>query len=188
MLLRDSASRGALLVREGKHGAAADAAGLDGTRVRLEATRVESPLGSMLELVDGTLEPLAPDPGAAAEAAAGAATVAVEDLGRIEVVGEIVDSKCYLGVMKPGRGKPHRSCAARCLSGGIPPQLLVVSEAGASRLLLLAGSGGDPLPPPSFLGLVGEPVIASGALVRRAGVLVLQLDESGLRRAPTVRH
>jgi hypothetical protein len=180
MVLRTGASRGALLVREGKHGAAADAEGLDGRRVRLEATRVESPLGSMLELVDGTLEPLGPVAGAATATAADAATVAAEDLGRIDVVGEIVDSKCFLGVMKPGRGKPHRSCAARCLSGGIPPQLLVVSAGGASRLLLLADATGRPLPPPSFLGMVGEPVSATGTVVRRAGVLTLQLDQGGL--------
>ena len=28
---------------------------------------------------------------------------------------------CFLGVMKPGRSKPHRACAVRCISGGIPP-------------------------------------------------------------------
>ncbi len=37
--------------------------------------------------------------------------------------GEIVDAKCFFGVMKPGHGKPHRSCAIRCISGGIPAVL-----------------------------------------------------------------
>jgi hypothetical protein len=42
--------------------------------------------------------------------------------GKMAIVsGEIVDPKCYFGVMKPGEGKPHRSCAIRCISGGIPP-------------------------------------------------------------------
>lgn len=36
------------------------------------------------------------------------------------IQGEIVDPKCFFGVMKPAEGKPHRSCAIRCLSGGIP--------------------------------------------------------------------
>ena len=102
-------------------------------------------------------------------------------LGHVEVTGEIVDSKCFLGVMKPGKGKPHRSCAARCLAGGIPPQLLVVSAEGASRLLLLADGQGGPLAAESFLDLVGEPVIASGTVERRAGLLVLRLDDA-LRR------
>ncbi len=69
MLVDEETRRGALLVREGKHGAAPDAVGLDGRQVRLEATRVESPLGSMLELVPGTLEPA----GAPADASPSAA-------------------------------------------------------------------------------------------------------------------
>src|SRR5688572_29532610 len=39
----------------------------------------------------------------------------------ISLSGEIVDPKCYFGVMKPGEGKTHRSCAIRCITGGIPP-------------------------------------------------------------------
>jgi len=31
--------------------------------------------------------------------------------------GQIVDPKCYLGVMKPGEGKPHSDCAIRCIDG-----------------------------------------------------------------------
>ncbi len=40
---------------------------------------------------------------------------------KIAVSGEIIDPKCYFGVMKPGEGKIHKSCAIRCISGGIPP-------------------------------------------------------------------
>ncbi len=43
-----------------------------------------------------------------------------EDLGRLTLTGELVDSKCFFGVMKPGFGKIHRSCAVRCIAGGIP--------------------------------------------------------------------
>lgn len=42
-------------------------------------------------------------------------------LGIKTLEGEIVDPKCYFGVMKPGFGKIHRSCAILCISGGIPP-------------------------------------------------------------------
>jgi hypothetical protein len=177
-ILVDSEPRGALLVREGKHGAAPDATGLDGRRVQLEATRIESPLGRILELVPASLEPV---DSAAAGARGSETTGAADLLGRIEVTGEIVDSKCVTGVMKPGKGKPHRSCAARCLSGGIPPQLLVVSAEGASRLLVLADSTGGPLAPEAFLDRVGEPVTANGTVERRAGLLVLRVDDGGLR-------
>ena len=30
------------------------------------------------------------------------------DFGEVTLAGEIVDSKCYLGVMNPGNGKVHR--------------------------------------------------------------------------------
>ena len=40
---------------------------------------------------------------------------------QIQLTGEILDPKCYFGVMKPGEGKIHKSCAIRCISGGIPP-------------------------------------------------------------------
>ena len=175
MLIEGAArSAGSLLVRQGKHGAAEDAAGLDGRRVRLEATRIESPLGSMLEIVSGILEIASAETGAPS---------GVEALGRVSLAGEIVDSKCYLGVMKPGRGKPHRSCAARCLSGGVPPQLLVEAADGSRRLLLLAAEDGSPLAPAEVVPLVGEPVEAEGSVERQAGILVLRVAAGGLRRA-----
>jgi hypothetical protein len=191
ILVESSEPHGALLVRQGKHGAASDASGLDGRRVHLEATRIESPVTRMLELVPDSLEPLDRTAVPAGESEATARPA--ETLGRIEVTGEIVDSKCFTGVMKPGRGKPHRSCAARCLSGGIPPQLVVVSAEGDTRLLLLADSSGGPLAPASFLDLAGEPVTARGTVERRAGLLVLRLEDGGLQRGPiaarpTVRH
>src|SRR5262245_58743619 len=51
-------------------------------------------------------------------------------LGRQTLIGEIVDSKCFLGVMNPGLLTPHRACAIRCISGGVPPVLLVRQKDG----------------------------------------------------------
>ena len=48
----------------------------------------------------------------------------VVSLGRSTFVGELVDTKCFLGVMRPATGKVHRGCAVRCLSGGAPSALL----------------------------------------------------------------
>lgn len=61
-----------------------------------------------------------------------------EDAGITTISGEIVDSKCYLGAMNPGEGKPHRSCAVRCISGGIMP-LLVYTERGEEKQVVLVG-------------------------------------------------
>jgi len=49
--------------------------------------------------------------------------------GRMTVEGEIVDPKCFFGVMNPAVKAVHRSCAIRCISGGMPA-LLAVREEG----------------------------------------------------------
>ncbi len=53
-----------------------------------------------------------------------------------KLIGEIVDSKCYFGSMKPGNNKPHRSCAALCISGGIPPVFVVSNQDGSADYYL----------------------------------------------------
>ena len=63
----------------------------------------------------------------------------------VDLVGELVDTKCYLGVMRPAMGKVHRACAVRCLSGGIPPGLLTRDTLGNSRVFVLVGSDGEAL-------------------------------------------
>ena len=81
------------------------------------------------------------------------------------LVGEIVDTKCYLGAMKPGRGKPHRSCASLCIRGGIPAALLVRTETGERELIHLVDPAGRPLGP-ELLEWVGQPVQVVGQLRR----------------------
>jgi len=64
----------------------------------------------------------------------------VKDLGIRKIRGEIIDPKCYFGVMKPGEGKPHRDCAIRCILGGVTPMLAVKNEKGEANYYLLASS------------------------------------------------
>jgi hypothetical protein len=68
-----------------------------------------------------------------------------EDLGAVTLTGELVDTKCYIGVMRPATGKVHRACAIRCLSGGVPPGLLLRDADGNGVVLLLAGTEGRAL-------------------------------------------
>jgi len=65
------------------------------------------------------------------------------DIGTVSLRGEILDPKCALGVMKPGYGKPHRSCAIRCLSGGIPPILRVTNKNGETNYCIVIGEDGQ---------------------------------------------
>lgn len=101
--------------------------------------------------------------------------------------GEIVDTKCYLGAMKPGRGKPHRDCASLCIRGGIPAALLVRTKSGERRLVHLLDLQGQPLGR-EVLDWVGEPVEATGTLRRRGDRVLLTTFVIGPMRAsaPTV--
>jgi hypothetical protein len=89
-------------------------------------------------------------------------------LGRQTLTGEIVDSKCFLGVMNPGQLLPHRACAIRCISGGIPPVLLVRQTNGAAIYLVLD--------------LVAEAVQITGEVERQGDLLILRADPSTYRR------
>lgn len=101
-----------------------------------------------------------------------------QSLGRVALAGEIADPKCLLGVMKPGWGKPHRSCAARCLAGGIPPMLRVQTTGGQNNYYLLLGLDDRPIND-QILSLTARPVLACGQLERWGEWMVLRVDPAG---------
>jgi hypothetical protein len=107
----------------------------------------------------------------------------VTNLGPVRLRGEIVDSKCYLGVMNPGNGKVHRDCAARCISGGEPPALIARDAAGKAMVILLAGSDGRALNN-ELLSFVAEPVETQGQLVRSGSNLILKGEPAAFLRSP----
>lgn len=164
-LLLEDGGLPALLVGAGKHGAPASLAPYAGHRVRLMGERIAHGSDRALE-VRAMVQDLGP-----------AALPASEDLGEATMTGEIVDSKCYFGVMNPGNRKPHRDCAVRCLSGGVPPAFLVRDADGQVHTLLLAVPDRA-----AILEYVAEPVIISGRLKKSAGRLVLHADAHSIRR------
>jgi hypothetical protein len=102
-------------------------------------------------------------------------------LGSQTLIGEIVDSKCFLGVMNPGQLTPHRACAIRCISGGIPPVLLVRQKNGSAKYLLLVSAGGKPVNE-EVLDKVAEPVEITGQVERLGELLVMRADPANYRR------
>jgi hypothetical protein len=161
--------RGVLLVLEGKHGAARRFEGLNGREVEVTGTRLESPGMRMIEVIDVH----ALGEGQAAE------TLRL-DAEEVTLRGEIVDSKCALGAMKPGDGKTHKACATLCVSNGIPPMLARHDRPG--EYVLLADTGGGAANG-VVLEFVGEPVDVVGVPGTVAGMAVLSLREGGVRRA-----
>ncbi len=105
----------------------------------------------------------------------------IERLGRRTFVGEIVDSKCFLGVMNPGQLTPHRACAIRCISGGVPPVLLVRQVNGPPVYLLLVSAEGNPVNN-EVLDLIAEPVEITGEVERQNDLLILRADPKTYRR------
>jgi hypothetical protein len=95
------------------------------------------------------------------------------------LVGEIVDSKCYLGAMKPGEGKTHKACATRCIHAGIPAVLVCWDERGRPATYLLADRGGG-APGEWLLPYVGERVQIRGEIGRLGPAPVLGIDRASI--------
>jgi len=102
-----------------------------------------------------------------------------ERFGKATLEGEIIDPKCYFGVMKPGEGKPHRSCAIRCISGGIPPVFAVKNEQGESNYFLLLGKEGEPVNK-LVLDFVAEPVTIEGELEKYDDWMAIRINTTPL--------
>lgn len=84
-----------------------------------------------------------------------------EKVGKVTLTGEIIDPKCYFGVMKPGYGKIHRSCAVRCISGGIPPVLAATDSEQNLHYYLITDLNGGAIHE-SILPFVGKPAEITG--------------------------
>lgn len=146
----------------------------DGKRVSLEGTLIFRENQTMIEARPDSIR-------LASSSASSEPKPETIDLGRQTLVGEIVDSKCYLGVMNPGRFAPHRGCAVRCISGGIPPILVVHSQTGPALHLLLVSTDGSPINK-QVLEMVAEPVQITGHVIRQGDLRILRADPATFQR------
>jgi hypothetical protein len=170
MLLTSNAAF--LLVGAGKFGVSDLVKGHDGERLSLRGSLIARDGQQMLEIESASLR-FTPAPTRTPPRFA--------DLGPITLTGEIVDTKCYLGVMNPGNGKVHRECATRCISGGAPPAFLVRDADGETRLLLLVGADGRRLGR-EVSDFVAEPITTPGQLSRQGTSLILKAEPKDFRR------
>jgi hypothetical protein len=106
---------------------------------------------------------------------------ATKEFGEHTMVGEICDSKCFLGVMKPGSGKTHRGCAVRCISGGIPP-IFVTRDANNDATVYLMVDNEHNAINKAVLPFVAEPVEAQGRLEMQGDLLVYVVDPTKITR------
>ena len=117
-----------------------------------------------------------------AQIGGGLAAWQAADRGAVVYRGEILDSKCWFGAMRPGQGKPHKSCAALCIRGGLPPVFCLGDLCGTGENIpLLTDAAGAPHGL-DLLALVGDPVIASGRLMQTGDVTEFRVDLADIRR------
>lgn len=161
-----------LLVGNGKFGAAELARGLDGKRVRLNGALIYRDDQTMIKITEGTIVPL------------NSALVSLQsgkNLGTFQLSGEIVDSQCYLGVMNPGESKPHKECAVRCISGGVPPVFVVKNFSDAINYFVLVSAEGKTINQ-EVLPFVADPIQITGQVRQYDNVLILRADPITFKR------
>ena len=98
-------------------------------------------------------------------------------VGRYTLKGEIVDSKCYLGAMRPGQGKIHMACANFCMHGGIAPVFVTYNGSGPDAetfVYLMAGPDGGPIDP-ALLDYTSLAVALTGEVEKRGDLYVLKV-------------
>lgn len=159
-----------LVVAPGKHGADPAWAVLDGRRVELRGSLVFRAEGTLVEIASGSLRDLGPAPVAGTG----------QPLGTVTLSGEIVDSKCWLGVMNPGNLRTHRACARLCVGGGIPPLLVVRTPGAGTHQAVLVGPAGEAVND-AVLDLIALPVELRGELERHDDLFVLRIDPATIR-------
>ncbi len=160
-----------LLVEMGKRGARESVSVAEGQRVRVRGWRIERNGRTMIEF--------APEDDAVVALGEGEVLGVAGRREIVELRGEILDSKCYLGAMKPGDGKAHKACATLCIDGGIPPMLFT----DTGEHLLLAGPGLESARV-IVREFVGEPVRVTGRRGAIGDLDVLLIGEGDVVRDP----
>ncbi len=158
------------LVAEGKHGAPSEIATYNGQRVKLQGSLIFRDDQTMLELVPNSISPMAQDAFEAQPLV----------LGTFTLTGEIVDSKCFLGVMNPGEMKTHQACAVRCIAGGMPPLLITRNAREEIVCLLLVAHDGRAVNQ-AVLKMIAQPVEITGEVWQYDNLLALRADPATYR-------
>ncbi|MEM7662250.1 MAG: hypothetical protein AAF292_08360 [Pseudomonadota bacterium] len=165
----------ALLGCLGKCGVAARIASYAGQQVTVRGSLIERGPHAMIAVIDGPdwIEPIeGPIP-------TDLAFPEPEPLGSVTLAGEILDTKCWFGAMRPSEGKVHKACASLCIRGGLPPAFFVKDRSGQSALMIMTDGGsayGDDLLP-----LVAEPVEINAQVARHGDILMLDAPVSNMR-------
>ncbi|MFA6045312.1 MAG: hypothetical protein WC718_10040 [Phycisphaerales bacterium] len=162
-----------LIVEGGKHGGQR-AAPFDQQFVMVRGYRLTRDGREIIELAEGK-DAIAPAQGVPRTELKAAFS------GLVTLRGEIVDSKCYLGAMKPGEGKTHKACASLCVRGGIPPMLVTLAPDGTLSYTIIAKTETEPVGE-EILEYVGDEVIVQGQGFELGGIRFIGVANGSIRR------
>ncbi len=77
--------------------------------------------------------------------------------------------------MKPGEGKPHRSCAIRCIAGGIPP-VFAIKNADNDFVILTGENINEEIIP-----IVGDALQLEGEVIEVADWKIMKVNMGNLK-------
>ena len=164
-----------LLVGQGKHSAARITSPFQQKMVSVTGVPIRRGGWTMLELgAEQSIEPQQNQEGSAefdrlAQAAAGTS------LGPVTMTGELADSKCFLGVMKPGSGKVHKACAEVCLIGGLPA-MLVVKDKDNTKYGYILTQNDNSAASRAVADQAAESVEVSGELLQKGNLFYIRMS------------
>ena len=172
IITADRQNHPVLIVQLGKLDAAEILEPFDGKTVLIEGFMIERGPWQMME-IEG--------PESVAEVPALDLALPMDSAGMfVSLVGEIVDSKCMLGVMKPGAGKVHRDCAELCVLGGMPPMLLVKNDQGEKAAYLLVDPDGNAVGR-RLVPHIALPVAVEGIAFRMGDMTAIRVDPASVQ-------
>lgn len=99
---------------------------------------------------------------------------------QVTLSGEILDSKCWFGAMRPSSGKVHKACASLCIKSGIPPAFFAKDNTGRATLMIMTdstGAFGEDL-----LEFVADPVRVTGDIQQSHGLTFLRTSTRQIQR------
>ena len=93
---------------------------------------------------------------------------------RVSVIGEVIDSWCYITEIMFATGTAHHRCAIWCAAGGIPVGIL--ADDGQVYMVLKMGDDTTSVANPAIMHIQTHRVTVDGDLYRRDGINYLLIS------------
>ena len=172
----DGTAQTVLLSAQGKCGVSARIGALADQGVVVRGSLIQRGPHAMIAVQDGLDWIVQAEPAPQA----GLAFPHIETIGEVTLRGEILDSKCWFGAMRPSEGKVHKACASLCIRGGLPPAFYVKDRKDQKALLIMTDCGLGHSP--DLLPFVADPVEITATAQRWGNLLLLDGPVSAIRR------